>query len=183
MSFEEHEELPIVDENDIEVGSARRMEIHRRAWRHRAVHVLVVNSRGEVLLQRRSLMKDTYPGFWDISVGGHVGLDETYEEAAVRELEEELGVKADLKYQGKLEASAATGWEFVEVYACRHEGPFRPAAEEISELRWMRPSDALDRAALERAWPVTRSGLNTLRFYMKQAGGHGDTPEGNLGIL
>jgi len=165
VAFEESEQLPIVDENDIEVGAAGRGEIHRRAWRHRAVHIVVVSSRGQVLLQRRSLMKDTYPGFWDVSVGGHVGTNETYEEAARRELREELGVDSELEYLGKIPASATTGWEFVEVYTCTHDGPFTPPKAEISEVRWMNPGEVIDRAALDRTWHITRSAAHTIRFW------------------
>lgn len=175
MVFEESEQLPIVDENDIEVGSARRTEIHRRAWRHRSVHIVVTNAKGEVLLQRRSLMKDTYPGYWDISVGGHVGVDEGYEDAARRELKEELGVEAALEYVGKISATATTGWEFVEIYACRHEGPFTPPISEISEVRWMAPDAILERAALDRAWPLTRSAVHTIRFWRESRQDRGET--------
>lgn len=167
-SHDDRELLPIVDENDIEVGVARRGDIHRRAWRHRSVHVLVLNSRGQLLLQRRSLMKDVYPGFWDVSVGGHVGVGETYEEAARRETKEELGIESPLRSVGKLNASAPTGWEFVEVYVCRHDGPFLAPPGEIAELQWMDPDDVIERAALERNWPITPSGVHTVRFWRER---------------
>ena len=165
MFTDANEPLPIVDENDIEVGTAQRKEVHRRAWRHRAVHIVVVNSRDQVLLQRRSLVKDTYPGYWDVSVGGHVGVGEAYEDAARRELKEELGVDGALAYRGKIAASAATNWEFVEVYTCRHEGPFQIHPDEITEVVWMDLDDVLNRAALERSWPITRSAIHTFRFW------------------
>lgn len=157
--------LPIVDENDIEVGTARRSEIHRRAWRHRAVHIVVCNSKGQVLLQRRGLLKDTYPGYWDVSVGGHVGVDESYEDAAAREIREELGVKTPLRFIRKISACAQTGWEFVGLFTCLREGPFSPPPEEISELQWMNPGEVLRRAVLDRAWPIAPSGVNSIRLW------------------
>jgi isopentenyl-diphosphate delta-isomerase type 1 len=157
--------LPIVDENDIEVGTARRSEIHRRAWRHRAVHIVVYNSRGQVLLQRRGLLKDTYPGYWDVSVGGHVGAGESYGDAAAREIREELGIEASLTRLEKIPACAQTGWEFVELFSCLHEGPFSPPPEEISELQWIDAGEVLHRAALDRNWPIARSGVNSIRLW------------------
>ncbi len=162
--------LPIVDENDIEVGSASRAEIHRKAWRHRAVHIVVLSAEGEVLLQRRSLLKDTYPGYWDISVGGHVGVHESYEEAARRELREELGVEAPLRLVTKLKAAPLTNWEFIEVYETRHEGPFFPPPEEITDTLWMAPDAIFEKAALDRSWRLTRSALHTLRAWHERNG-------------
>ncbi len=69
-----------------------RSEVHARGLRHRAVHVLVFNSRGEIFLQKRSMKKDRQPGVWDSSCSGHVDAGENYEATAVRELREELGL-------------------------------------------------------------------------------------------
>ena len=84
--------LAIVDEDDEVVGSKTRREIHQAGLRHRAVHILVFNTQGHVCLQKRSMTKDVNPGAWDTSSAGHVDFGETYETAAKRELEEELGI-------------------------------------------------------------------------------------------
>jgi len=128
----------IVNERDEVVGEAPRLEVHRRGLRHRAVHVLVFNGEGQLFLQRRSLTKDCFPGVWDSSASGHLMPVETYDAAAVRELEEELGWKAEEPLQRlfKLEACEATGQEFVWVYRCRAEGPFRLHPQEIAEGGW-----------------------------------------------
>jgi isopentenyl-diphosphate delta-isomerase type 1 len=128
----------VVDERDRVVGVATRSEVHRLGWRHRAVHVLVFNGRGELFLQRRSLTKDCYPGVWDSSASGHLGPGETYDAAALRELEEELGWRAwePLERLFRIEACASTGQEFVWVYRGRAEGPFQLHPEEIAEGGW-----------------------------------------------
>jgi predicted protein tyrosine phosphatase len=66
----------VVNERDEVVGQAPRSEVHRRKLNHRAVHVLVFNSRGELFLQKRSLKKDCFPGAWDSSASGHLDTGE-----------------------------------------------------------------------------------------------------------
>jgi len=84
--------IQIVDENDQPVGSATKQEAWDKGLIHRIVRIMLVNDKGEFLLQRRHPKKDIYPNCWDSSVAGHVDAGEDYDTAAKRELEEELGV-------------------------------------------------------------------------------------------
>src|ERR1044071_3578361 len=84
----------VVNERDEVTGQAPRGRVHREGLKHRAVHVLVFNRRGEVFLQKRSMKKDTFPGAWDSSASGHLNSGEDYDTCAVRELFEEIGLKA-----------------------------------------------------------------------------------------
>src|SRR5512135_2798978 len=87
------EYFEIVNEQGEVIGKAKRSECHGNpSLVHRAVHVLVFNKKGELLLQLRSKDKDIQPGKWDTSVGGHLGVGESYEQAALREMAEELGI-------------------------------------------------------------------------------------------
>src|SRR5437868_2592479 len=91
-NYTDPEELfDVVNERDEVISQLARREVHRRGLRHRAVHVLIYNSRGEVLLQKRSAKKDTFPLRWDSSAAGHLNPGEPYDACALRELEEELG--------------------------------------------------------------------------------------------
>lgn len=120
----------VVDEADQVVGQASRHEVHTRKLLHRAVHLFVFDKHGQLFLQKRSRWKDKHPGIWDSSAAGHVDSGETYDQTAVRELAEELGVSADVEPLGSLPASDATGWEFIRIYKAQHSGPFRlPPAE------------------------------------------------------
>ncbi|KAG9141800.1 hypothetical protein Leryth_023317 [Lithospermum erythrorhizon] len=74
--------------------SKPRGAIHRDGDYHRAVHVWIYSeSTKELLLQRRSDCKDSWPGFWDISSAGHISAGDTPLMTAWRELDEELGIK------------------------------------------------------------------------------------------
>jgi isopentenyldiphosphate isomerase len=83
----------VLDEHDRVLRRETRAEVHRQRLLHRAVHILLFNSRGEIYLQRRSAQKDTYPHRWTTSCCGHVDAGETYDTAAIRELAEELGLE------------------------------------------------------------------------------------------
>jgi 16S rRNA (adenine1518-N6/adenine1519-N6)-dimethyltransferase len=125
------EQFAVVDAEDRVVGQAPRGEVHANNLLHRAVHILLFNTAGEVFLQKRSRKKDRHPCVWDSSAAGHVDAGEDYDETAARELEEELGITAELQRMVKLPASDRTGMEFIWLYRGRHEGPFRLARGEI----------------------------------------------------
>jgi len=108
--------LEIVDEDDRAVGRATRKEIHDHDLLHRAVHVFVLNLRGEIFVQRRSEYKDRHPLKIDSSAAGHVDPGETYLEAAHRELREELSISQDLKEILRLPPSLETGHEHVVLF-------------------------------------------------------------------
>lgn len=137
------ERFDVVDEHDVVVGQASRAEVHRRGLKHRAVHVLVFNRRGELFLQKRSLKKDQHPGVWDSSASGHLEAGESYDACAVREVHEELGwpLPAGPEFLFKIAAGPETGQEFVRVYRGAAEGPFRLHPEEIETGQWFSPED------------------------------------------
>jgi isopentenyldiphosphate isomerase len=137
------EELLIrVSDDDEEVlGPIARKYVHGNpSIIHRAVHVIVLNPQGLMLLQKRSAAKDIQPGRWDTSVGGHVGFGQSYLEAALREAEEEIGVVLEnLEDLYLLKIRDAVESENIRTYFCRHAGPFRPDPIEVESVRfWSR---------------------------------------------
>jgi isopentenyldiphosphate isomerase len=147
----------VVDDRDRVIGKQTRREVHSRGLKHRAVHVLVFNRRGEVYLQKRSFKKDTFPGAWDSSASGHLDSGETYDACVVREAREEIGLflQRTPRRLFKIEACAQTGQEFVWVYRTESNGPFRLNLDELEcgaffkadhVNRWMaeRPRDFAD---------------------------------------
>lgn len=85
--------FPIVDEEGNILDAATRGECHNGSkLLHPVVHLHLFNSQGELYLQKRPEWKDIQPGKWDTAVGGHIDLDESVEQALMREAQEELGI-------------------------------------------------------------------------------------------
>ena len=128
----------VVNERDEVVDRQPRSLVHQLGLLHRAVHVLVFNSRGQIFLQKRSMMKDRQPGLWDSSASGHVDSGEDYDTTAVREVREEIGLvlpRTPVRLF-KIDACSETDQEFVWVYRCESEGPFQLNVDEIERGGW-----------------------------------------------
>ena len=118
------------------IGKATRREIHQKKLVHRSIHILVFNSKTQIFLQKRSILKDENPGFWDTSSAGHVDTGETYDECAERELWEELGIKELLKPLAKIQACTETYQEHVQVYVSKTNTSITINKNEISEGKY-----------------------------------------------
>ena len=101
------EYFDICDERGVPTGeTVERSVAHRDGILHRTAHVWIVrmhDGRSQVLLQKRSAEKDSYPGMYDTSSAGHIPAGCEPRESALRELEEELGIRAgadELKFIG-----------------------------------------------------------------------------------
>jgi len=130
--------LEIVDKDGKSLGVAPRSSIHGNpSLLHKVIHVLVFNSAGELLLQKRSMSKDVAPGQWDTSVGGHVSPAEDTYSAARREMMEELGVDtAEIIFLYSYIHSNAYESELVFSHSCIHNGPFPFNTDEIDSVKF-----------------------------------------------
>ncbi|MBT5876896.1 MAG: NUDIX domain-containing protein [Candidatus Latescibacteria bacterium] len=144
--------LDIVDESDQTTGQTKsKKDIHRDGDYHRAAHMWIYNDLGEILFQLRSHTKDLYPGLWDIT-GGHVGAGETYLGAAVRELQEELGIAAsptDLELLFN-QRDPVVQREFQQVFLLGYNGgiqTLRLQAEEVLDARFFTVQELRDQVA------------------------------------
>lgn len=168
MSDPGDELVDIVDEADRVIGVATRREVRARVLKHRCVSIVVRSSAGAVLIHRRSERKDVWPGFWDFCAGGVLAAGEGWENAARRELAEELGVElgpADaLAFVGSATYRDASVDEIAHLYAVTHDGPFSFNDGEVVEaffvsldelaLRLRRDRFVPDSVAL--VWPLIR---------------------------
>lgn len=131
------EVLDVVDEHDRVVGRAPRAEVYARGLRHRCVFVLVRDAGGRIFVHRRTPGKLVFPSLHDRFVGGVVGAGESYDDAALREAEEELGVRGlpaptplfGFLYDGG--GDPARSW-WSRVYEVRCTLPVDPQAEEVA---------------------------------------------------
>ncbi len=157
----------IVNERDEVIGQAPRKQVHARGLWHRAIHVLVFNSRGEIFLQKRSLKKDIAAGKWDSSSSGHLDTGEDYDACAVRELREELGLKLAQPPQRlfKIEACQETGWEFCWIYRGASDGPFTLHPEEIETGDWFTP-EAVSKWVAEKPGDFASAFLLIWKLYL-----------------
>lgn len=161
-----NELLAVVDACDQIIDRLPRKEIHALGLRHRAVHILVFNRAGQLLLQKRSLKKDLNGGLWDTSAAGHVDDNESYDACAPRELAEELGINAALTALFKLTPTPELGMEFIQVYQCQHEGPFELAPDEIDACQWL-DRDELDKRVDRNDPDLTETFKTVWRHYRK----------------
>ncbi len=145
--------LDVVDENGVPTGeTVGRAEAHAAGVRHRTAHVWLFRKKGGevfLLLQKRAARKD-YPGCYDISAAGHLAAGEGPLECALRETEEELGVRAEEKdliycgrrvfcYRGEKDGRPFIDDQVSEVYllSCdREEADFSVDPEEAECVRW-----------------------------------------------
>ena len=163
----------VVDASDAVVGRERRSVVHAKKLFHRSAHVLVFCDLAlggrHVLLQRRSAKKDLYPLLYTTSVSGHVDSGETYLQAALREMREELGIEPDspaMRYLGKLPPSKTTANEFTAVYRyfCPFDTRFAPPPDEVDALLWL-PVAEFERQIAASPQNFTPSFLEVYKFY------------------
>ncbi len=127
------------------MGLASRERVHREGLWHKSVNVYLFRSDGRLLLQRRSASKDICPGLWDLSVGEHLQPGETYEEAARRGLEEELGLSGlEIRLVGGVltgcfdyPADGMRDCELQQSFVTETDARITPAADEVAELALM----------------------------------------------
>ena len=128
------EVLDVVDERDRVVGQARRAEVYARRLRHRCAFVLARDAGGRVFVHRRTARKLVFPSLYDMFVGGVVATGESYDEAALREAQEELGVSglpAPVPLFRFLYETPEHSW-WCAVYEVRCDPPVHPQAEEVA---------------------------------------------------
>jgi isopentenyldiphosphate isomerase len=154
----EDELLDIVDESDRVVRQARRADAYARRLRHRSTFVLVRNADGAIFVHRRTASKLIFPSRYDMFVGGVVRAGETYDDAAHREAEEELGVSGlpapTPLFRFLYEDADFTWWSAV--YEVRCDAEVNPQAEEVDWYSFLTVDEL--QARLD-AWPWTPDGL------------------------
>lgn len=133
-----------VDKNDNVIGAGPISEAIEGGIRVRIARVFLTNSKGELLIQKRS-QTISLPGKWDQTAAGHVDEGEEYAEAAARELQEEMGVR-DVKLHEVAKYYAEEGDEiktkkrFNKIFTGAYDGEVTIDSDEVSDYRWIQPA-------------------------------------------
>lgn len=137
MTTDNQEEiLIVVDQDDNVLDYLPRSQVHKKNLLHRTISISLFNDKGEILLHKRSLSKDNNPGFWGNAAGGHVEKGEEYEQAAHKELQEELGLDSELTFIKKMYINDPKHQSMTALYKIISNGPFDFNKEEIDEIRF-----------------------------------------------
>ena len=140
------EMLDILDENGNSVNKLKKRSwVHKDGNWHRTVHVWIITSQNELLIQKRASEKLTYPDMWDISCAGHVESDSSSRNSAMREAKEELGIDLsplELKKVGSLRQTYNDkdihDNEIVDIFLVHRDIPthkYRLQKSEVSQIR------------------------------------------------
>ena len=133
--------LPVVNEKGEVVGKATRRSVHSGSMLlHPVVHLHIINEKGDIYLQKRSMKKDLLPGKWDTAVGGHVDFGEKIEDALKRETFEELGIsKFKARFLGSYVWESPRERELVFSFLCTSHDAIDIHNDEVDEGRfWSR---------------------------------------------
>lgn len=140
--MENLKDIILVDENDQPIGTGEKLDVHRKALMHRAFSVIIFNSEGKMLLQRRAFSKYHSPGLWTNACCSHPRPGEDTLSAALRRLNEELGFHCHLRYHGRFHYIAPfdnglTENEMDHVYSGIYNGEVPFNSSEVEEIMWV----------------------------------------------
>lgn len=139
------ERLQVVDENDQPIGVATREEAWAKGMILRHVYIVIRDTDGNFLLQQRCKKKKSNPGKWTWAATGHVDAGESYDDAAPRELLEEVGLQAELSPLGKLRTSHTNKYGLVDCFISVFTGTISRddkitvEPDEVERTKWFSP--------------------------------------------
>lgn len=142
------EQVILVDSEDNEIGLMEKMEAHRKGVLHRAFSVLLFNSKGEMLIQKRASSKYHSGGLWSNACCSHPRPGELMEDATQRRIREELGVISVPRFLYKFQYQKALDNNLIEheldhVYAGVFDGVPSPDKNEVEEITFINPQELL----------------------------------------
>jgi 8-oxo-dGTP pyrophosphatase MutT (NUDIX family) len=149
-----------VDEQDRVLGVADRDEAIRHGWLHRVATTVCRDPQRRVLVHRRPEHVSRFPGHYDWLLGGGVEVGEAYEEAAARELAEELGVRVRVRFVFKFLCRGAISPYWLAVHEAVVAEPLSPDPAEIAWHGWLGEQELQE--ALRR-WTFVPDGMEVMR--------------------
>lgn len=136
--------VDLIDPDNRVLGQTSRREVRTRNLLHRGVGILCLDSRDRVYVHRRTETKDVFPGMYDMFVGGVVGAGESFETAATREIDEELGIRGPRpRYLFRHLYHGPRNHSLIQVYSVVWDGEIRHQESEVAWGDWL-PRSELD---------------------------------------
>lgn len=155
-----------VNKDDEVLGSVERDRAHLDGILHRSGVIFLSRRNNDILVQWRSEKKTTFPDCYECSASFHVTFGESYEEAAIRELKEEAGISAPVKYLGKFTHFDPPENEVVAVFIAYSNDRIKIDKQETDSVRFYPKKEVekiarSDKAApwFKGAWKIARSAL------------------------
>ena len=156
--------VTIVDDHNKVVGAAPRSKMRAEGLPHRATYILVFNTAGDLYVQKRTMTKDIYPGYYDVATGGVVLAGESYLVSAERELAEELGIKGVvLNRHFDFYHTDENNRVWGRVYSCSYEGEIMLQEEEVESGDYYSLETIMKLSEQEQFTP---DGMNVLKRFM-----------------
>lgn len=143
------EYIDILDEKGNLIGERKtREEVHKKGYWHRGIEVFIINSDKEILIQKRAANKKKHPNLWDFSCAGHLSAGDTSLSGAIREIEEELGIKVQEKNMQLIDTLIKSYSpkpeffenEFQDIYLCLEDVPIQEIKlqkEEVADAKYI----------------------------------------------
>ena len=136
------DEVIVIDADDNAVGTVPKLDAHRNGLRHRAISVVIGDGNGRVLLHRRAIGKYHSGGLWTNTCCSHPRPGEETVHAAVRRLEEEMGIRCPLSFIFAMPYRAQVSDDLIEdeithVFGGRFAGDPLPNPDEVADWHWM----------------------------------------------
>jgi isopentenyldiphosphate isomerase len=138
--MEQREEMLLdqVNGRDRPIGRIRRADVFRKRATFRVAHILLFSPDHKLLLQKIAPTHDRHPGYWGSSVAGYVKAGESYENAARRKLQEELGIEdIPLERLGKTSMLDEGAKKFITIFMATYGGPLHPNPEDFADLEFV----------------------------------------------
>lgn len=140
-----------------------RAEAVRRGWLHRIATTICRDQQGRVLVYRRPENRSWFPGLHEVMFGGAVDVGESYEQAAARELVEELGVHVPVRFQFKFLCRGAISPYWLGVHEAVITGEVTPDPQEVAWHGWLTETELRDAV---RQWRFVPDGLEAFDRYL-----------------
>ncbi|MBI2259489.1 MAG: isopentenyl-diphosphate Delta-isomerase [Flavobacteriia bacterium] len=136
------EKLILVDENDNVIGTSNKLEVHQKGLLHRAFSILIFNTKGELLIQKRAVEKYHSKGLWSNTCCSHPIEGENEQNTINKKLKQEMGIVTEVQfayhfiYKIELDNGLIEN-ELDKVYIGEYEGEIKANPLEVSDFKWI----------------------------------------------